>query len=226
MKVSLNDLVSILAARVGQPWNSALQEEMKVVLNYKRADFFKKLITQHPEQKKLFYKTIIAELTSVDKGECDVEVGCEVKRTQLAIPLPVRHDNAPYDFVGSVDKTEGYGYATPQEYALFAKYNKYTAAKPKYYVQNGYIYLLGDEESEYITIRDIFPDPRALHEFTCNGEACYTDDDQYEIPDDLINAMIADTLRVELRNQFPQQGEVQTDKSDKKTEQGGPTEDE
>lgn len=216
MQVSLNDLVSILASRVGQQWNLDLQEEMKVVLNYKRADFFKKLITQHPDQRKLFYKSFAAELTTVDAGECNLEVGCDIKRTTLVIPKPVRHDYAPYDFVGNGNKSTGYSYSLPHEYEIYKEFNRYTGSNPKYFVQNGYIYLLGDLESQDITIRDIFLDPRQLSPFKCAGTACYTDDDQYDLPEDLINAMINDTLRVELRSQFPQEGQVNIDITDKK----------
>src|SRR5690606_1439894 len=35
MKVSLNDLVQMLAARAGQPFDLPLQEQLKVILNYK-----------------------------------------------------------------------------------------------------------------------------------------------------------------------------------------------
>lgn len=205
MQVSLNDLVSILALRVGQAWNTDLQEEMKVVINYKRADFFKKLIAQNPGQRKLFFKNITAELQEVDKSECPVEVGCTIKRTVHQVPRPVRSSDEIFEYVGSADKTTPYGYATPASYAITSKHSRYTYNSVKYYYANGYVYLLGDEESEYVGISGIWSDPAELHDFTCDGSPCYTDDDKYDIPDDIINAIITDTLRVELRNQFPAQ---------------------
>ncbi len=224
MRVSLNELVSVLASRVGQAWNTDLQDEMKIVLSYKRADFFKKSMVQNPAQRKFFLKDFSVELQEVDKTECPVDVECQVLRSVNKIPAPTRSDYTLFDFVGSADKLTPYSYATPEQYTLMAQYNKYTGANPKYFYVNGYLYIYGDLSEEWANVRGLYIDPRDLINFKCEGEPCYTDDDQYEIPDDLINAIIADTLRVELRSQAPREGEVQTDKNDKKVEQGGKTE--
>lgn len=223
MKVSLNDLASILTSRVGQPLNADLLEEVKVILNYKRAEFFKRLLEQHPDQRQYFYKDFTAELQTASKGECPITTECEIYRTKFPIPYPVRTTELLYDFVGSATEGEPYGYATPEQAALYAKYNTYTSRSLKYFYSNGYVYILNSEEVANINIRGIFDDPRQLKPFKCAGQPCYTDDDQYDIPADLINSMIRDALTVELRNQFPSQGQVELDKSDKTTEQGGPT---
>lgn len=225
MRVSLNDLVSILSSRVGQQFNTDLQEEMKLVLNYKRADFFKKSIINNPFQKRFFLKDFDVPLLLVPKSECPINVNCEVRRSKISVPSPTRNNETLFDFVGSADKMVSFGYTTPEQYAQFNKYNKYTSGNWKYFYVNQYLYIYGDEEIEDVNARGLYPDPRDLKDFKCAGTLCYTDDMQYDVPDDLVNAMISDTLNVELRNQFPQQGEVQTDKSDKKTEQGGLTQD-
>lgn len=221
MRVSLNDLVSILASRAGQAWNTDLQEEMKVVLNYKRADFFKKLIEQHPDQRIFFLKDFSAELKLVDKAECPVDLDCEVLRTVHKVPRPIRSSYTLFDFVGTPDKSTAYAYAAPEMAEFYTKYNRYTGKSPKYFYVNGYIYVYNIDDLEYINVRGIFPDPRDLSDFKCENEPCYTDDDQYDLPDDLINSIIRDTLQIELRQQPPKEAEVDIDKSDKKTEQGG-----
>jgi hypothetical protein len=205
MLVSLNDLVQLLAARVGEPWNTDLQEQMKVVLNYKRAQFFKRLLDQHPEQRRYFYKDFNVELQAADKAECPVEVDCIVKRSVLQVPLPVRANTGEvFDYVGSSDKMQPYGYATPGQVSQYIQYNRYTSRKPKYYYANGYLYIYVDKDTKYVNVTGVYPDPRQLTAFICNGTDCYSDDSQYEIPYDLINDMIRDTLQVELRNVFPQ----------------------
>jgi hypothetical protein len=177
---------------------------MKLVLNYKRASFFKRLLDQHPEQRRFFFKDFTVEFEETDEAECPVVSGCTVKRSTLPVPLPIRSDIGMFDFVGSADKSQPYGYATPEQLSLFTKYNKYTASAPKYYYTNGYLYIYNADDVTELTVRGIYPDPRQLHDFQCNGEPCYTDDDPYEIPHDLINDMIRDVLQTELRNLFPQ----------------------
>ena len=93
MRVSLNDLVQMLADRVGQPFNIPLQEQLKVILNYKRADWFQKVLDKHPEQRRYFLKDFSAQLQQVDKSECPVDLDCQVLRTVHSVPQPIRTED-------------------------------------------------------------------------------------------------------------------------------------
>lgn len=211
MKVSLNQLVQMLADTVGQPFNVPLQEELKVILNYKRADWFQKVIEAHPEQRKYYLKDISVELERVDRAECPVQLDCKVLRTVKKIPVPLRTSLTLFDYVGDPDKFDGYSYAAPEQVYWLAKYSTYTASRPRYFYVNGYVYIYNEPELDYVNIRGIWPDQRQLNDFKCNDVPCYTDDDQYDIPDDIINTMIQDVLKNELRVRFPQIGEVTMD---------------
>lgn len=203
-------MVQMLSARVGQPFSIPLQEQLKLILNYKRADYFQKVIDKHPEQRKFFLKDFSAELERVDKAECPVEVGCDMLKTVHPVPQPVRSTHTMFDYIGDPDKGDAYRYMTPDQAVISTKYNKYTGTRPTYFYVNGYIYIYNDLNLEYINIRGIFADPKQLHDFKCNGVACYTDDDQYNIPEDVINLIIIDTLKNELRTLIlTQEGEVE-----------------
>ena len=115
MKISLNEIVQLLADRVGQPFSVPLQEELKVIVNYKRAEWMSKLIRANPEHRKLFLKDFSVELESVDKAECPVNVDCSVLRTKVKIPTPLRTAEYIFDYVGDPDKFDGYKYMTPDQ---------------------------------------------------------------------------------------------------------------
>lgn len=217
MKVSLNDLVSLLSDRVGQPFNVPLQEELKVIFNYKRADWLQKILDKYPGQRRYFYKDIVAELERVDAAECPIEVDCLVLRTVEKIPLPLRSGYALFDYVGDPDKTDGYAYTETQQVPVIVKHgSRWTPNRPKYFYTNGYIYILNEKELDYINIRGIWPDQRQLSPFKCDDVPCYTDDDQWEIPDDIINTMVQDVLKNELRLlTAPEAGEVKVDEQAK-----------
>lgn len=197
----------MLADRVGQPFNAPLQDQLRVIINYKRADWFQKVLDKHPEQRKYFTKDFSAELMETDKAECPIEVGCDILKTVDIIPLPIRTSDTLFDFVGSVDKSMSYRYMTPDQFVYASKYNKYTSRNPSYYYSNNRIYIYNDLDENYISIRGVFSDPRVLQPFKCAGTPCYTDDDQFEIPEDIINIIIQDVLKNELRTLFPQVGE-------------------
>ena len=215
MKVSLNELVQMLADRVGQPFSVPLQEELKVILNYKRADWVQKIVDKHPEQRKFYLKDITVELEAVSQAECPIDTDCQVYRTTQKIPVPIRTSLTLFDAVGDVDKSDTYAYASPEQIPWLAKYSRYTANRPKYFYINGYVYIYNEMDLEYVNIRGLWPDQRELNPFKCmvaGKEApCYTDDDQWDIPDDIINTVIQDVLKNELRAVAPEVGEVTID---------------
>lgn len=198
MKVSLNKLVMMLADRVGQPFSVVLQRQLKVILNYKRADYFQKILDKHPEQRKYFLKSFTAPLQDASKAECPITTTCKVKRTVLSIPRPVRTDLTLFDYVGDAEKDDSYRLVTPDQLKYIAK-SRYTGKKAVYYYENGYIYIYNDTLIEDINVRGVFSDPRELSPFKCANQPCYTDDDQYDIPEDIINTIIQDTIKNELR---------------------------
>jgi hypothetical protein len=214
MKVSLNGLVQLLAAEAGQPFSVPLQRQLKVVLNYKRADWMQKIVDAHPEQRKYFIKYITIDLVDVDQAECPAVGGdCTVKKTVKKIPTPTRSTYALFDYVGDNDRTDSYGYATIDQIVWFNKYNKYTSSRPKYEYANGYVYVYNEDTLEQVTIGGIWPDQAQLNEFKCDDQPCYTDDDQYDIADDIINTMIQDVLKNEFRLLAPELAEVTVDES-------------
>lgn len=210
MNISLNQLADLIADRVGQPFNNPLKEELKVIINYKRADWIQKVIDSHPEQRKFFLRDFSVELERVDKAECPVEVDCTVLRTVVTVPLPVRTTYGLFDYVGDPDKSDAYTYTTPDQLTWILKYgSKYTKDRPKYFYVNEYVYVYNEDSLEYLNIRGVWPDQRLLNRFLCDDKPCYTDDDQYDIPEDILNSMIADILRNELKFLIaPEVGEV------------------
>lgn len=213
MKVSLNQLVQLTSSLAGQPFSVPVQEQLKVIWNYKRADWLQKIVDKHPEQRKFFLKTITNSLIDIDEADCPVEIGCTIKRTSKKIPKPLRTTETLFDYVGDPDKFDGYTYTTPEQLYYILKYgSKYTKDRPKYFYSNDYIYVYNEDSLENLGIRGIWPDQRQLNEFKCNGVPCYTDNDQYDIPDDIINVMMQDILKNELKFlAVPATNEVEVD---------------
>lgn len=210
MRISLNELVQMLADRVGQPFSVPLQEELKVIFNYKRADWVQKIIDKHPEQRKFYLKDINVELESVERANCPVDVGCTVLRSTLKVPEPIRTSEALFDYVGDPDKFDAYGYATPEQ-MFWLKYNKYTSDRPRYFYVNGYLFIYNELDLDNVNVRGLWPDQRQLNIFKCADVPCYTDNDQWDIPDDIINTIVQDIIKNELRLIAPEMGVVTVD---------------
>lgn len=207
----------MLADRVGKPFDVPLQEQLKVILNYKRADWTQKIIDKHPEQRKFYYRTIKDSLVRVSRDECPVELeDCTVLRTEHQIPIPIRSSELLFDYVGDPDMTDGYVYSQSDQMYWMLKYSKYTSKRPRWFYTNGYIYVYNEDGLMELGIRGVWADQRQLSTFQCAQSAsttpCYTDNDQWEAPDDIINTIIQDVLKNELRQLFePPMEEVTVD---------------
>lgn len=220
MRISLNGIVDLVAAMAGRPFDVPLQEQLKSIVNYKRADWIQKVVDKHPEQRKYFLKDFSAPLTQVDEAECPVDIGCNILRTISKIPLPTRTQETLFDYVGDPDKFDAYTYTTPDQVYWMNNFgSRYTKDRPKYFYVNGYIYIYNDDSLENINVRGLWPDQKQLNQFKCGTVACYTDDDQYDIPDDIINTMIQDILKNEFRIYMKEQyqDEITTDDKSKET---------
>ena len=85
---------------------------------------------------------------------------------------------------------------------------------------NGYIYIYNEDGLEHINVRGLWPDQRQLSAFRCLEEGrevpCYTDDDQWDIPSDIINTLMQDLLKNEVKLLLaPEKGEVTVDEEAK-----------
>lgn len=222
MAVSLNDIVSILSDRVGQPFNASLQAELKQIINYKRANYMQQFITKHPEQRKFFSQQFVADLIEVPstRNICGVVASgkdCPILSTECDVPQPLRNSQSLFDYVGAANFLEPYGEVRP-EYLQFAQCNKYTGNTPKYFYVDNKIFIYKDLTTRYVGVRGVFTYPEDINTCLCDDDqACFDDDSPYPIAEDLINSIIRDTLNVELRNVFPDFGEVKVDKTEDTT---------
>lgn len=121
-------------------------------------------------------------LVSVDKSECcEVTTDCEVLRTELQLPNTIesKGDNTILRVVAPngdlISKTTVY--AVP-----YSGNSKYVKNKNKWYLKNGYIYIINEEPVllDYITVYGIWDTPSDLTSFTaCDGGTCYSYTDNY-----------------------------------------------
>lgn len=137
-------------------------------------------------------------LISVDRAEAackGISLDCVVLKTEKTIPqtIPSRYDS-PFYYLGSIDKSTPYEYI-PTSLVSTIGHNKFTSKVPRYTFMNGhaYIYTFGRwaKALKYINIIAPFSDPREVEKFNkCEGAECYTDDDRFPIPQDVVSILI------------------------------------
>lgn len=223
MALSLNKIVSILADRVGQPFNINLQNELKDIIIYKREDYTRQFLDNNPQERTLFVQPFLVEMEKIETIECDVELSCEWFRSKCELPPPIRSKFAVWDFVGAADFSDSYAFSNP-EFMQFHTFSKYTPKRPKWFWQGSRIIVMNEESMKYVGVRGIPEDPRLLNSCACatdGSQTCFDDDSPLPMAGDILNAIIRDTLNVELRNMFPQPGVIHIDKVEDAVLTGG-----
>jgi hypothetical protein len=215
-EISLAQIVSLISDTVGQPFNIPLQEKLKVIVAYKRANYLQQSLEKHPEQRKFFQQSFTTKLTQVAAGDCVIpNVTCPILKSVCSIPYPLRSSWSMFDYVGTPDWTTAWGEIVP-EFNNLRSYNRYTKDLTKWCFINGDLYVFNNLRLKMIGIRGIFSDPYAINT-CCSTGNCFTDDTPFPMPADLINAMIRDILNTELKVQYPQLAAVDVPEEKKVT---------
>ena len=223
MALSLNKIVSILSDRVGQPFNINLQNELKDIIIYKRADYTRQFLDNYPQERKQFLQSFLVEMEEIDEGECGVELACNFWRSKCELVIPIRSKTIIWDFVGAPDFSVSFGYLAP-EFMRFQMASKYTGDLPKWFWENKKLSVRNEESIKFLGVRGILEDPRELNTCACStdgSQECFDDDSPLPMAQDILNAIIRDTLNTELRNMFPQPAVVNVDKTEDATIPGG-----
>lgn len=199
---TLNEMAYDLAEADGSESDYASVERMKFhVVNY-RATF----VRQDQSRGNRLPVSFIQHIGCIDMLEvpsiecCGVDLGCKVWRTSIQLPETVRLKwGDDFTFVGTVDGSNAYRQITKME-ASYRSYDRFSSKVPYYVYENGYVYVFGAKPKK-VLIKAIFADPRQLISFKgCDG-ACYSDDDTFPIPKDMVplilKAIKTDVLRLE-----------------------------
>lgn len=162
-------------------------DTVKYDVNTERALILKGLIegTKHFSIDDVLVQDLgCVELETADAAECcDFSTGCTVLRTKKEIPAEIRITR-----VGPIIKTRPRFKLVTYEEALMSGNGKFNKNTIFAYPLNDRIYLVSKSQDlpllEYINIRGVFEDPREVADFTqCDtNTACYSDDDDYPMP--------------------------------------------
>ncbi len=176
--------------------------QLAFIINYYRA----KLIKQDVDRGRTSRSQDIQSLglVTVEKSNddcCDLNV-CTL-RTVLQVPTFLEfNDTSLITFVGTVDG-DAFQFSKANRIS-WDKFAKYTGKKPKWFILNGYIYIVNPPSTlmKYITIRGVFENPQNVNKFsTCdcegNNQTCNVGYD-FEYPlsmdrVDLIVKLVAET---------------------------------
>ena len=193
--MSLNKEADLIANNLDQPFNHELKERIKELYKQEVALIINKLAnTGIDRQLVINYE---AEIETVDVYiDSYNKKGYKGKaiKTKNKVPSTVRiRKDAPYLYVGSIDRRKAYPYRNPSESEVYASFSP-TGESYSYDVVNNYI-IINDIRTnvfkgKYILIQDIFENPE---EVLSKYDDIDGHDIELPIPND-IKAMVRDRI--------------------------------
>lgn len=151
-----------------------------------------------------FYQTLPLELQKVDKADfCRITVDCTVLRTKNKLPQYLRlKSDSSFKFVGDIDKSITFNFVD-LEYLDLAEASLVLTGVPKYYIQNNYIYVLGNTLFKWMMIEPIILDttPAGINNCLSN---CDPEFEEYPVSLDILKVVV-DEIVNELRSNIERQ---------------------
>jgi hypothetical protein len=198
-----NEIVTILAERVGRQFDLAFKRELGVMVDYWRSTIMRQKLRERPQDRSFFKDGFVLELEKALVTECaEIGLDCTILRTVKTIPRPVRSNNIVFDYIGTDDFINPWG-VIQTWYYKFKKSSKFTGANTVWMYKNNRIYVLNAGPLlKYIGVEGVFEDPRSVEEVKLCSETggCASDDIDFNTPGDITQAIIQSILSTELRS--------------------------
>jgi hypothetical protein len=205
---SLNEIAYFIAARLGKESDFKTLQEIKAAIKINRALILRRDVernSDNPSYVQHFYTKLI-EVNEYDN--CLVQGECTILRTENKIPRPVRlKDHSPFKYVGIAGFENPFTYLDMNK-LTHIKYRTYTSNKIYYSYNNEYIYILKTDTPEtdlleYLLIQGVFTNPEEAVTNCIDSINCFSDDDPFPLPEDLIPDIINTILQgfmIDLQN--------------------------
>jgi len=193
--MKLREITSILAERADRQFDIPFHKELEKMVHYWRALVIHRALDKRSHDRKNFLQSISVDIVEAT-DECE-GLNCDVSKSSVVIPIPVRANGILFDYVGAEDRSNAFGHLT-SAMSHVNDYNRYTKKNHRYMYRNGYIFVTNAKNLDKIVVEGIFEDPTDLSRFKCDGSVCYDENSQYPMTGDITQAVITSILTNEL----------------------------
>ena len=201
--MTLREITYLIADRLAGTTapSHIVREEIAASIGYWRAMLLRREYSSNgtfPLSARQYLGMVPLELvdaaTNLPVGNDDVDAVNLIRRTTLPIPQPVRvKSSGDFVYVGGYGFQNPYAQVTPHE-ALVRLSNKYTSDTPCFAYHNSYINVY-NSNVKTIAIQAVFERPAEAATFNqFPGADLYDDDNEYPLPLDLVQNIVAGIL--------------------------------
>lgn len=229
--ITRNQIAYSIAMDLGKDTDLDFMEQLKFDIDVTRALLVRRDLEANAHSRE--YNVLISlQVEDVDATDaCYIEIGCTILRTVAKVPLPLRNkSSAPFRYVGVPRipskgqlKAIPFSYIEPEALTFLPYDRRINKNYPLYTYVNGYLYFYHIDFLTVVQVEDPFANPLDAYLADLCGDTttCYSDDDPYPVPADmvpLIKRMIFEEKLNVLRAGLPQPVEIPEDEVPNKNE--------
>ena len=204
--LSLNEIASFIAARLGKENDLLLIENIKIAVKYWRVFLLRQEIERYGHNP-VFMQSLVVELKTVDAADNDViESDFPLLRSVNTIPRAINlKTKNPFYVVGTVDERKAFTYVRPAGLlrltgARFVKnYIAYT-----YF--NDYLYVHCNKIIKYIRVFSAFENPEEVVNNIDNLNQCVDNNVPFPIPLHHLKIIVENIVKGEFQLSIDKQG--------------------
>jgi hypothetical protein len=204
---TLNEIVDTIlnlynGGRISQSYRPT-RLQVKYIVKYIRATLLRRDLDKDNLNPNTFFWQYLGcqELELVDEAECcGIELGCKILRTKDKLPTPIRGKMGDFLKIYTIDRKTQIPIKRPEEIDSYISGNQFTGKTIVATIVNGRAYFYNTKTLAAVTPAGLFEDPTvAANYVNCDGVACYSDDDEFPIPADMIQQLIQMILTGEMK---------------------------
>lgn len=192
---TLNEISEIIAHALGKQFDYTLRESIKYSVLWWREELIRRDLDRNGFSPFDYLQTVCFKFDKVDSGECILESGVEILKSDKKIPKPVRlksNGRSNFMFVGTSDRSKTFTFAMEYQipYLMCLAFNDKTIY---YTYKNEHIYILNNLNIYEGFVEGIFSDPRGYN-MNCSKDN-FTDDSKLPISSDLLKTIREGIIR-------------------------------
>lgn len=118
--------------------------------------------------------------------------GCYIARTEKPMPRFIEIPDRDLFLSAQPSNILSQNYTLiPRNRVSYIRKNKWGKDMPYIFMRNNFLYIIGDPDTEWITVEGVYEDPTELANYTncVSGSPCYQDEDRFPISEWMIELM-------------------------------------
>lgn len=190
------EIASSLGKELDEPFKRLLADKVRAW----RSTLLRRTLKENPSERMYFRQTIYVKLVKTSPvPDCldPIAPVCDVMRSELPLPSPVRAGSIGFDYVGSVDGNNAFRRAAPGSASLLSA-GKYSKHLVTYDEINDYLEVYNATGLPLARVDGVFDDPEEVALFNCQSTGdCDFWNSKYPVSGDIKQAIVECILKVD-----------------------------